>query len=136
MSEFQRPIESTLTQDLTQQQGELPPGTFAPQNPILEEVLTPAVNTVQQAAENLELLAHIICDRISPRLNLEMERRGYHQSSRIFSRQTIAIYQTSSKSEQSIDVLEQLTQEIEQLLHHRLIDERERRGRFIGCLPW
>ncbi|MEH2371985.1 hypothetical protein [Nostoc sp.] len=129
---------------LTQQEGELPPGTFAPQNPILQEVLTPAVNTVQQAAEDLELLAQMVCDRISPHLNPEMERRGFHQSNRIFSHQTITNDQidsaksalSSSKSEQSTDVLEQLTQEIEQLLHYRLIHERERRGRFVGCLPW
>ncbi|MBH8576657.1 hypothetical protein I8752_27445 [Nostocaceae cyanobacterium CENA369] len=136
MYEFKRPIKPTLTQDLTQQGSELPPGTFAPQNPILEEVLTPAVNSVEQAAEDLELLVQMICDRISPRLNIEMERKGYHQSHRIFSHQTIATHQTSSESEQSTDVLEQLTQEIEQLLHHRLIHERERRGRFVGCLPW
>jgi hypothetical protein len=137
MSELKRPIESTPTQDLTHQpEGELPPETFAPQNPILEEVLTPAVNTVQQAAEDLELLAQIVCDRISPHLTLEMERNGYHQSNRIFSRQTIATHQTSSKSEQISDVLELLAQEIEQLLHHRLVHERERRGRSVGCLPW
>lgn len=137
MREFKRPIESTLTQDLTQQEGELPPGTFAPQNPILVEVLTPEVNTVQQAAEDLELLAQIVCDRFSPHLNLEMERRGCHQSDRIFSRKMIATYQISPKSEQSTaDVLEQLAQEIEQLLHHRLIYERERQGRTVGCLPW
>ncbi|WP_375509715.1 hypothetical protein [uncultured Nostoc sp.] len=121
---------------LTQQEGELPPGTFAPQNSILEEVLTPAVNTVQQAAEDLELLAQMVCDRLSPHLNLEMERKGFHQSNRIFSHQTIATQQISSKSEQSTDVLEQLVQEIEQLLHHRLIHEGERRGRSVGCLPW
>ena len=125
----------SLTQDLTQQEGELPPGTFAPQNPILEEVLTPTVNTFRQAAEDLELLAQMICERISPRLNLEMERNGFHQSNRIFSRQTIA-GQSSSKSEQATDVLERLAQEIEQLLHHRLVHERERRGRSVGCLPW
>jgi hypothetical protein len=136
MSEFKRPIESMLTQDLTQQEGELPPGTFAPQNPILEEVLTPTVNTVEQAAEDLELLAQIICDRFSPRLSLEMERNGCYQSNRIFSRQTIATHQTSSKSEQTADVLELLAQEIEQLLHHRLVHERERQGRSVGCLPW
>ncbi|MEH2247651.1 hypothetical protein [Nostoc sp.] len=139
----QRAKALSLTQDLTQQEGELPPGTFAPQNPILEEVLTPAVNTVQQAAEDLELLAQIVCDRISPHLNSEMERRGFHQSNRIFSHQTIATHQidsahalSSSKSEQATDVLEQLAQEIEQLLHHRLVHERERWGRFVGCLPW
>lgn len=134
----------SLTQDLTQQEGELPPGTFAPQNPKLEEVLTPTVNPVQQAAEDLELLSQMVCDRISPHLNLEMERKGCHQSNRIFSHQTIATHQidsaqsalSSSKSEQSTDVLEQLAQEIEQLLHQRLVHERERQGRFVGCLPW
>ena len=139
----QRAKALLLTQDLTQQEGELPPGTFAPQNPILEEVLTPSVNTVRQAAEDLELLAQMICDRISPRLNLEMERNGFHQSNRIFSHKTIATHQIdsaqialSSSSEQAPDVLERLAQEIEQLLHHRLVHERERRGRSVGCLPW
>lgn len=122
----------SLTKDLTQ----LPPGTFAPQNPILEEVLTPAIDTVQQAAEDLELLAQIVCDRINLRLNLEMERNGFHQSNQIFLQKTITTHQTSSKSEQIPDVLERLVQEIEQLLHHRLVHERERRGRFLGCLPW
>ncbi|MEH2258120.1 hypothetical protein [Nostoc sp.] len=131
----QRAKALSLTQDLTQQEGKLPPGTFAPQNPILEEVLTPAVNTVEQAAEDLEFLAQIVCDRISLRLNLEMERNGFHQSNRIFSRQTIA-GQSSSKSEQVPDVIERLVQEIEQLLHHRLVHERERRGQSVGCLPW
>jgi hypothetical protein len=130
---YDQPVKA---QDLTQQESELPPGTFAPQNPILVEVLTPAVNSVEQAAADLELLAQIVCDRISPHLKVEMERHGYHQSDRIFSRQTIATHQTSSKSEQAADVLEQLAQEIEQLLHHRLIHERERRGRSVGCLPW
>ncbi|MEH1870723.1 hypothetical protein [Nostoc sp.] len=136
----QRTKALSLTEDLTQ----LPPGTFAPQNPIVEEVLTPAVNSVQQAAEDLELLAQIVCDRISLRLNLNMERNGFHQSNHVFSRQTIATHQidsaqigqSSSKSRQATDVLERLAQEIEQLLHNRLIHERERRGRSVGCLPW
>lgn len=130
-------------QDLTQQEGELPPGTFAPENPIVEEVLTPDVNAVQPA-EDLELLAQIVCDRISQRLNSEMEHHGFHQSNRIFSHQTIAIHQinsaqialSSSESEQALDVVEQLAQEIDQLLHHRLVYESERRGRSLGCLPW
>ncbi|MDZ8221683.1 hypothetical protein [Nostoc sp. ChiVER01] len=129
---YDQPAKVSLTQNLTQ----LPPGTFAPQNPILEEVLTPDVNTVQQAVEDLELLTQIVCDRINLRLNLEMERNGFHQSNRIFSQKTITTPQTFSKSEQIPDVLERLVQEIEQLLHHRLIHERERRGRSVGCLPW
>lgn len=140
----QRAKALLLTQDLTQQEGELPPGTFAPENPILEEVLTPDVNAVQQAAEDLELLAQMVCDRISQRLNSEMEHHGFHQSNRIFSHQMIAIHQinsaqialSSSKSEQALDVVERLAQEIEQLLHHRLVYESERRGRSLGCLPW
>ena len=121
---------------LLQTEDLLPPGTFTPQNPKLEEVLTPTVNTNEQAAKDLELLAQIVCDRISPHLNSQMERRGFHQSNRIFSHQTIATDKIFSKSEQAADVLERLTQEIEQLLHHRLIYERERWGRSGGCLPW
>jgi hypothetical protein len=146
MSEFNSPIDSKSsdrskdkvppTQDSIQQENGLPPGTFAPENPILEEVLTSTVDTVQQAAEDLELLANMVCDRISPRLNLEMERRGFHQSNRIFSHQTIAPDRISSKSGQAADVLEQLIQEIEELLHQRLVYERERWGRFVGSLPW
>ncbi|MBW4457592.1 MAG: hypothetical protein KME55_35855 [Nostoc indistinguendum CM1-VF10] len=132
----QRAKALSQTQDLTQQEGKLPPGTFVPQNPILEEVLTPTANTVQQVAEDLELLAQIVCDRISPYLNSQMERRGFYESNRIFSHQTIATDETSSESEQAADVLERLTQEIEQLLHHRLVYERERWGQSVGCLPW
>lgn len=127
----------SLTQDLTPQGG-VPPGTFAPQNPQLEEVLTPSVNTDRQAAEDLELLVQMICNFFSPHLNPEMERRGFHQSNRIFSHQTIATHQidpTQSLSS-STDVLERLIQEIEQELHQRLVYERERQGRFAGCLPW
>ncbi|PSB28207.1 hypothetical protein [Chlorogloea sp. CCALA 695] len=118
---------------------ELPPGTFAPQNPVLEEVLTPTVD-IQSA--DLELLTQMICDRISPRLNPEMERRGFHQSNRIFSHEMIAIHQVDSShslslsSEQTPEVIEKIAQEIEQLLHYRLVYERERRGRSLGCLPW
>jgi hypothetical protein len=92
----------------------------------------------QQAAKDLELLTQIICDRFSQRLKSEMERKGFHQSNRIFSHQMIATQQTilsSLKSEQA-EVLERLAQEIEQLLYYRLISERERRGRSVGCLPW
>ena len=132
----QRAKALSPTQDLTQQEGKLPPGTFAPQNPRLEEVLTLTVNTVEQAAKDLESLAQIVCDRISPHLNSQMERRGFHQSNRIFSHQTIATNEVSSESEQAADVLERLIEEIEQLLHHRLVYEREQLGRSVGCLPW
>ena len=140
-----QPAKALLqTQDLTPQEGELPPGTFAPANPILEEVLTPSVNTIQQAAEDLELLAQMVCDRISQRLNSEMEHKSFHQSNRIFSHQMIAIDQidsaqialSSSESRQTLDVVEKLVQEIEQLLHHRIVYQSERRGRSVGCLPW
>jgi hypothetical protein len=89
-------------------------------------------------AKDLELLTQIICDRFSQRLKSEMERRGFHQSNRTFSHQMIATQQTvlsSLKSEQA-EVLERLSQEIEQLLYYRLIYERERLGRSVGCLPW
>lgn len=126
-----------------QQENDLPPVTFAPQNSILEEVLTSTVDNERQAAEDLELLTQMMCDRVFSRLKSEMERRGFHQSERIFSHPTIVTHKLDSaqtalsslKSEQA-EVLERLAQEIEQLLHHRLIYERERRGRFIGCLPW
>jgi len=130
----------SLTQDLTPLAG-VPPGTFAPQKSLLEEVLTPppSVNTVRQAAEDLELLVQMICDFLSPHLNLEMERRGFHQSNRIFSHQTIATHQidpAQSALSSSTEVLERLIQEIEQELHQRLVYERERQGRLAGCLPW
>lgn len=123
---YDQPIE-----DLTQQEGELPPGL---QNP-KEEQLTPTDNPVGPAAD-LELLAQMICDRISLHLHPEMERRAYHHN-RIFSHQIIQIGSVSlANSEQAPDVLERLTQEIEQLLHHRLVYERERQGRTVGRLPW
>ncbi len=126
--------DKSLTQDLTPLAG-VPPGTFAPQNPLLEEVLTPSVNTIRQASEDLELLVQMICDFLSPHLNLEMERRGFHQSNRIFSHQTIATHQidpAQSALSSSTDVLERLIQEIDQKLHQRLVYERERQGRFVG----
>lgn len=94
-------------------------------------------------AEDLELLTQMICDRFSPRLKSEMERRGFHQSNRIFSHRMIATHQIdsaqtalSSLNSEQADVIERLAQEIEQLLYHRLIHERERLGRSVGCLPW
>jgi hypothetical protein len=131
-----------LLSESTQQ--ECDQGTFASQSPILEEVLTPTVKPKRQAAEDLELLTQMICDRFSPRLKAEMERRGFHQSDRIFSHQMIATHPIDSaqktalsslKAEQA-EVLERLAQEIEQLLYYRLIYERERLGRSVGCLPW
>lgn len=124
------------------QEDELPPSTFAPANPTTVEVLTPAVNPAQAA--DLELLAQIICDRFSQCLNSRMENKGCHQSNRIFSYQAIATHQidstqialSSSNPEQAIDAIEKLAQEIDRLLHHRLVYERERRGSSVGCLPW
>jgi hypothetical protein len=126
---------------LTEQ--ECDPGTLDSQNPIFEEVLTSTIDPKRQAAEDLELLTQMICDRFSPRLKSEMERRGFHRSDRIFSHQLIVTHPSDSaqtalsslKSEQA-EVLERLAQEIEQLLYHRLIYEHERLGRFLGCLPW
>ena len=117
-------------------ESELPPGTFAPQSPLLEEVLTPIVKNMESSAE-LELFAQIIGDRLSLRLSPEMERHGFHQSNHIFAPRAIAHHQTIALSfAQEPNGLERLAQEIEQLLHHRLIHERERWGRSSGCLPW
>lgn len=130
------------TQDLTLH--ELPPGSFAPQTSKVTEVLTPAVNSIQ-SAEDLELLAQIVGDFLSLRLNSEIERQSCHLSNRIFSWQTVVTHQIDSadiehsvKSDRVVvpNVLKQLVQEIEQLLHHRLVYERERQGRFGGYLPW
>ncbi len=131
------------TQGLTPH--EVPPGTFAPQTSKVTEVLTPAVNSIQ-SAEDLELLAQIVGNFLSLRLNSEIERQSCHLSNRIFSWQTVVTHQidpadmdrSSVKSDRVVvpDVLKQLVQEIEQLLHHRLVYERERQGRFGGYLPW
>ncbi len=141
--EKNRHNQEAKAQNLTSQADELLPGTFTPENPPIVEVLTPAVNTAQAAAD-LELLTQIVGDFFSQGLNSRMETKGCHQSNRIFSHQAIATPQidstqialSSSNSEQAIDVIAKLTQEIDKLLHHRLVYERERRGSFGGCLPW
>lgn len=141
--EKNRHNQEAKAQNLTSQADELPSGTFTPENPPIVEVLTPAVNTAQAAAD-LELLTQIVGDFFSQGLNSRMETKGCHQSNRIFSLQAIATPQidstqialSSSNPEQAIDVIAKLTQEIDKLLHHRLVYERERRGSFGGCLPW
>jgi hypothetical protein len=95
-------------------------------------------------AETLDTLAQKVCDRISPHLTLHLERNGFHQCTRIFSQRMLEnhrIYSTQADSSPSsaavvqFDALERLTAEIEHLLHHRLVRERERLGRSTGRLP-
>jgi hypothetical protein len=116
------------------------PGTFAPEAPAIEEILIPQTNQEQDEVATLDLLARAICDRISPRLELELQRNGYHRNTSIFSRGMMTIHQTSpvqfDSSHSKPDALELLTKEIETLLRQRLVLEQERQGRFIGRLPW
>ncbi len=129
----------------SQQEIESFPGTFAPESPLLEQVMISETHSEQEAEEDLDFLAGVICDRIAPNLELKMERKGFHGSDRIFSRETIGTHRMrsmefnpiSSPSENAkYNALELLSQEIEHLLHHRLILEQERQGRSTGCMPW
>jgi hypothetical protein len=121
------------------------PGTFAPASPLLEQVMIPETHSEQEEVEDLDFLAEVICDRIAPNLSIKMERKGFHRSNRIFSRETIETHRMSSMQFNPLtspsesakhNVLELLSQEIEHLLYRRLILEQERQGRSTGCLPW
>jgi hypothetical protein len=121
------------------------PGAFAPASTLLEQVMISTANPEQEVEEDLDFLAGVICDRIAPNLSLKMERKGFHRSNRIFSRETIETHRMSSMQFNPLpspsenakhNALELLTQEIEHLLYHRLILEQERQGRSTGCLPW
>jgi hypothetical protein len=109
------------------------------------EIMPPVIHSSQTEAVDLDLLARMIYDRIAPNLTLKMERKGLHSSSRIFSREIVETHRVSSIQSNSLpspaenvkpNALELLSQEIEHLLHHRLILEQERQGRSMGCLSW
>lgn len=116
------------------------PGTFIPENPVVEQVLTPPAKKARDGDAELDAVAKMICDRISPHLELELQRNGYHRITSIFSRGWTTIPQMSltpsGSSPSKSDALELLTKEIENLLRQKLILEQERQGRFIGRLPW
>lgn len=116
------------------------PGAFTPENPVVEQVLTPPAKKGQDRDLELDAMAKTICDRIDPHLELELQRNGYHRITSIFSRGWTTIPQKSSaqsgSSPSKTDALELLTREIETLLRQKLILEQERQGRFIGRLPW
>lgn len=116
------------------------PGTFTPENPVVEQVLTPPAKKARDGDAELDAVAKIICDRIGPHLELELQRNGYHRITSIFSRGWTTILQKNSaqsgSSPSKTDALELLTKEIETLLRQQLILEQERYGRFIGRLPW
>jgi len=115
-------------------------GTFAPDTPAIEQVLSPQTDKGQEEDAELDALARMICDRISPHLELELKRNGYHRNTSIFSRGMTTLHQMSpeqsSSSNAKPDALDLLTKEIETLLRQRLVLEQERQGRFNGCLPW
>jgi hypothetical protein len=109
------------------------------------ESMPPVRHHSQAEVADLDLLARMICDRIAPNLALKIKQKGLHSSSRIFSREVIEMHQMTSMQSNPLpspsqnakpNALELLSQEIEHLLHHRLIIEQERQGRSMGCLPW
>lgn len=117
------------------------PGTFTPENPVVEQVLTPPAKKARDGDPELDAVAKIICDRIGPHLKLELQRNGYHRITSIFSwGWTTTTPQMSSaqsgSSPSKSNALELLTKEIATLLRQQLILEQERHGRFIGRLPW
>lgn len=124
---------------------ESPPETFSPENPPLKKVMIPSAHAEQVKDENLEFLARVICDRMSPYLSLNLERHVRHNLRSIFSRPISATYTQSSTQinpdpsppeKVKPDAVEQLTREVEHLLRHRFILAQERQGRSKGCLPW
>jgi hypothetical protein len=129
----------------SQQEIESFPGTFAPESLLLEQVMISETHSEQEAEEDLDFLAGVICDRIAPNLSLKMERKGFHRSNRIFSQEIIETHRMSSmefnllpspSEDAKNNALELLSQEIEHFLYHRLTLEQERQGRSTGCLPW
>jgi hypothetical protein len=124
----------------SQMKNESLPGTFAPDAPVVEQVLVPQTDKGQEEGAELDALARMICDRISPHLELELKRNGYHRNTSIFSRGMTTLHQMSpeqsSSSNAKSDALDLLATEIETLLRQRLVLEQERQGRFNGRLPW
>jgi hypothetical protein len=124
----------------SQMKGESLPGTFAPETPTLEEVLVQKADKDRDEIAAVDALARMICDRISPHLELELKRNGYHRNTSIFSRGMTTLHQMSpeqsSSSNAKPDALDFLATEIETLLRQRLVLEQERQGRFNGRLPW
>jgi hypothetical protein len=116
------------------------PGTFAPETLMVEQVLAPQADRDREKGADLDALARMICDRISPHLELELKRNGYHGNTSIFSRGMTTLNQMSpeqfSSSNAKPDALDLLATEIETLLRQRLVLEQERQGRFNGRLPW
>jgi hypothetical protein len=120
-------------------------GTFAPEHPVLQEVTISSTHAEQAKDENLDLLARVICDRISPDLSLNLERHVRHNLRSIFSRpigatdtqksiQMNPVPSLSVKVEP--DAVEQLTRAIEHLLRQRFILAQERQGQSKGCISW
>lgn len=116
------------------------PGTFAPDTPVVEQVLAPQADRDREEGAELDALARMICDRISPHLELELKRNGYHRNTSIFSREMATLDRMNSESSSSPNAkpnaLDLLATEIETLLRQRLVLEQERQGRFKGRLPW
>jgi hypothetical protein len=120
-------------------------GTFAPEHPVLQEVTISSTHAEQAKDENLDLLARVICDRISPDLSLNLERHVRHNLRSIFSRpisatdtqKSIQMNPVPSPSEKvEPDAVEQLTRAIEHLLRQRFILAQERQGQSKGCISW
>jgi len=124
----------------SQMKNESFPGTFAPDALVVEQVLAPQTDKGQEEGVDLDALARMICDRISPHLELELKRNGYHRNTSIFSREMATLDRMNSEPSSSLNAkpnaLDLLATEIETLLRQRLVLEQERQGRFNGRLPW
>lgn len=116
------------------------PRAFAPDTPVVEQVLAPQTDRDREEGAELDALARMICDRISPHLELELKRNGYHRNTSIFSREMATLdrmnFEPSSSPNAKPNALDLLATEIETLLRQRLVLEQERQGRFNGRLPW
>ncbi|MGB7416900.1 MAG: hypothetical protein WA902_22080 [Thermosynechococcaceae cyanobacterium] len=113
-----------LVINITEQKDESQPDTVAPEAPIHEERSDDAG---QVNSADLERLAAIVCDRISPLLDIEQERNGHPRSASIGPEHF---------GQLKPDALAQLTQEMAHQLYRRLEIEQERQGLTQGCFPW
>jgi hypothetical protein len=114
----------------------------------------PNTHTGSVTDAELEMLTEAICDRLEVGLEQELERSGFASGDRhIFSRQMAVLHSLSSthsapihlKPTRSVSLrhkaiqpnaIDELTQEIERCLYQQLVLERERQGRYRGCLSW
>ncbi|MGF1602848.1 MAG: hypothetical protein ACFCU8_12645 [Thermosynechococcaceae cyanobacterium] len=118
-----------LAIDFVEPAEELLSDTAVTKAPIFDDTSETAgpINSV-----DLERLARIICDRISPLLEIEQERNGFPKSTSLLWRAA----SPGQSGQLQLDALTRLTQAMTHRLYRRLEIEQERQGFTQGCLPW